>query len=48
MLRHRNDKKIIQDAGLGIAFNCEYDELKKVANVVIDKKDLREILRHIL
>src|SRR3989338_2740310 len=43
-----NDKKIIQDAGMGIAFNCEYDELKKVANVVIDKKDLREILRHIL
>ncbi len=43
-----NDLKIIQEAGLGIAFNCEYDELKRAANVVIDKKDLREILKHIL
>lgn len=43
-----NDFKIIQEAGLGIAFNCEYDELKKAADVVIDKKDLREILKHVL
>lgn len=43
-----NDLKIIQEAGLGIAFNCEYAELRKAANVVIDKKDLREILKHIL
>ena len=43
-----NDMKIIQEAGLGIVFNCDYDELKKVADVVIDRKDLREILRHIL
>ena len=43
-----NDFKIIQEAGLGIAFNCAHDELKKVADVVIDKKDLREILKHIL
>ena len=43
-----NDFKIIQEAGLGIAFNCQHDELKKVADVVIDKKDLREVLRHIL
>ncbi|MBI4452279.1 HAD family phosphatase [Candidatus Woesearchaeota archaeon] len=43
-----NDLKIIEEAGLGIAFNCEYDELKQVADVVIDKKDLREILKHIL
>ncbi len=42
-----NDTKIIQDAGLGIAFNCKHDELKKVADIVIDKKDLREILKHI-
>lgn len=35
-----NDKKIIQEAGLGIAFNCRHDELKKVADVCIDKKDL--------
>jgi len=43
-----NDMKIMQEAGLGIAFNCEHDELKKVADVVIDKKDLREVLKHIL
>lgn len=43
-----NDKKIIQEAGLGIAFNCNYDELKKIANVCIEKKDLREILKFIL
>ncbi len=43
-----NDAKIMKEAGLGIAFNCKYDELKKIANVVIEKKDLREILKHIL
>ena len=43
-----NDKKIIQEAGLGIAFNCSHDELKKVADVVIGKKDLREVLKYIL
>ena len=43
-----NDTKAIEEAGLGIAFNCDHDELKKVADVVIDKKDLREILGHIL
>ena len=43
-----NDRKVIQEAGLGIAFNCEHDELKKVADVVIEKKDLREILKYIL
>ncbi len=43
-----NDMKIIQEAGLGIAFNCRHDELKKVADVVIEKKDLRDILPHIL
>lgn len=43
-----NDMKIMQDAGLGIAFNCNHEELKKIADVVIDKKDLREILKYIL
>lgn len=43
-----NDMKIIQEAGLGIAFNCRHDELRKIADVCIDKKDLREILKHIL
>ena len=43
-----NDLKIIKEAGLGIAFNCQYEELKKAADVVIEKKDLREILRYVL
>ena len=43
-----NDYKIIQEAGLGIAFNCEHEELKRAADVVIEKKDLREILKYIL
>ena len=43
-----NDIRIMQEAGLGIAFNCVHEELKEVADVVIDKKDLREILKYIL
>ncbi|MBI2651265.1 HAD family phosphatase [Candidatus Woesearchaeota archaeon] len=43
-----NDINVMQEAGLGIAFNCTHDELKKAADVVIEKKDLREVLRHIL
>ena len=43
-----NDRKVIQEAGLGIAFNCEKEELKKLADIVIEKKDLREVLKYIL
>lgn len=43
-----NDMKIMQESGLGIAFNCSHDELRKIADVCIDKKDLREILKFIL
>lgn len=43
-----NDIKIVQEAGLGIAFNCKEEKLRKVADVVIDKKDLRKILKYIL
>lgn len=43
-----NDMKIMQEAGLGIAFNCRHEELRKIANVCIDRKDLREILKHIV
>ena len=42
-----NDVKIMQEAGLGIAFNCRHEELMKVADVVIEKKDLREILKYV-
>jgi phosphoserine phosphatase len=43
-----NDRRVIREAGLGIAFNCQHDELKQVADVVIEKKDLREVLKYIL
>jgi HAD superfamily PSPase-like hydrolase len=43
-----NDVKVVQEAGLGIAFNTDEEELKAVANVVIEKKDLREVLGYIL
>ena len=43
-----NDLKAMQEAGLGIAFNCRHDDLKNAADVVIEKKDLREILKYII
>ncbi|MDP3765811.1 MAG: HAD family phosphatase [Nanoarchaeota archaeon] len=43
-----NDLKIIQESGLGIAFNCRHEELRKAADVCVDKKDLQEILKFIL
>ena len=43
-----NEIKVMQEDGLGIAFNYNEDKLKKVADVVIEKKDLREVLKHIL
>lgn len=44
---HLNDLKIIQEVGLGIAFDPKDDKLREVADVVIEKKDLREMLRYI-
>ena len=41
-----NDIPIFSKAGLSIAFNCRKEEVKKVANIVIDKKDLKEILQY--
>ncbi|MDI6806950.1 MAG: HAD family phosphatase [Candidatus Aenigmarchaeota archaeon] len=40
-----NDIPIFEEAGLSIAFNCNKDEVNKRANIVIGKKDLREILK---
>ncbi len=45
---HHNDVEIAKEAGLSIAFDCKDETLKKVADVVIEKKDLRETLKHIL
>ncbi len=44
---HDNDVAIARTAGLSIAFNCSSDELRKSARVVIDKKDVREILKYV-
>jgi phosphoserine phosphatase len=45
---HHNDVAIAKIAGLSIAFDCKDDELRRIADVVIDKKDLRETLRYII
>ena len=41
-----NDRSMFKYAGKKIAF-CAKDILKKEANVIIDKKDLTEILKYI-
>lgn len=45
---HHNDIMIAKEAGLAIAFDCKDEGLRKVADVVIEKKDLRETLKYIL
>ena len=45
---HHNDIRIIQEAGLGICFDCKSDDLREVADIEIKKKDMREILKYIL
>jgi phosphoserine phosphatase len=42
-----NDIHVAEIAGLAIAFNSKSEELNKVCDVVIKKKDLREVLKHI-
>ena len=44
---HFNDISIAQSAGLSIAFNPKDKELEKVSDVVIRKKDLREVLKFV-
>jgi hydroxymethylpyrimidine pyrophosphatase-like HAD family hydrolase len=38
---------MVEAAGLGIAFNPISSDLKRVADVVIDGKDLKQILKYI-
>lgn len=45
---HRNDISVMKECGLSIAFDPKDDELRKIADVVIEKKDLREVLKHII
>jgi len=41
-----SDLPVMKEVGLAIAFNSNDDYVKKVADYVIDKKDLREILQY--
>ena len=45
---HHNDVEIAKVAGLSIAFDPKSDELKKSSDIVVNSKDLRDILTHIL
>jgi len=42
------DIPLFEKAGLSIAFNATDERVKRAANIVIDAKDLRRILPHIL
>jgi len=42
-----NDVEIAKAAGFSIAFNSKSEKLNKTADVVIEKKDLREILKYL-
>jgi phosphoserine phosphatase len=42
-----NDIPIFKESCLSIAFNCNKQEVKDAADVVINKKDLREILKYL-
>lgn len=44
---HHNDVNIAKIAGLSLAFNCKSDKLAQISDVLIKKKDLREILKYI-
>ncbi len=45
---HDNDIHVAEIAGLSIAFNCKSERLVQIADVVIEKKNLREILKYII
>lgn len=42
-----NDIPIFREVGLSIAFNSTKDEVKDSADFVVEKKDLREVLKHL-
>ena len=42
-----NDVEVARAAGRSIAFNCKSEELARVADVVVEKHDLRAILPHL-
>lgn len=42
-----NDLHLFPEVGLSIAFNSDKEEVRERADVVIDRKDLREVLKHV-
>ena len=44
---HDNDLGIAREAGFTIAFNSKSQKLNEIADVVVEKKDLREILKYL-
>jgi phosphoserine phosphatase len=42
------DIPMFKEAGLSIAFNSDEKEVRKAADIVVNKKDLREILPHVM
>ena len=42
-----NDIAILKEAGLGIAFCPKSNKVREAADVVIEKRDVREILKHL-
>lgn len=42
-----NDIDILKEAGLGIAFCPKSDKVREAADVVIEKRDMREILKYL-
>ena len=42
-----NDIPIFRKVGLSMAFNCSKKEVKREADIVIDRKDIREIMRYL-
>jgi phosphoserine phosphatase len=45
---HINDVGVARTAGLSIAFNCKAEELAEASDVVVEGKDLRLVLPHLL
>ncbi len=42
------DIPMFKKAGLSIAFNSDENRVRKAADIVVNKKDLREILPHLM
>ncbi len=43
-----NDIPMFKEAGLSIAFNSDENKVRRAADIVVNEKDLREILPHLI